>query len=130
MIIGTTTFVLYRSIFLKSVDGQEIGLAPTFKGVIKDDSETDKAEFSTKFILVTILLFVTFTFGFHKLFKEEIPNLINDWVYPIIFSSFFSLGFLVITERNLTKIERDRIMAIFIIAFFVFKSIKVLTKTI
>ena len=119
MIIGTTTFVLYRSIFLKSVDGQEIGLAPTFKGVIKDDSETEKAEFSTKFILVTILLFVTFTFGFHQLFKEEIPNLINDWVYPIIFSSFFSLGFLVITERNLSKIERDRIMAIFIIAFFV-----------
>ena len=119
MLVGTVLFIFFKGVFLKAPDGSEIGLAPTFSEVKKEDAETEKAEFSTSSIVITSLLFIGLIIGFHQLFVTEVANPIKDWIYPIIYSSGISLAFLIMTDKTLTKIERDRIWVMYIIAFFV-----------
>ena len=51
--------------------------------------------------------------------KEYIKHFIINIIYTIIYSSGISLAGLIISDSSLTKIERDRIIVIYIVAFFV-----------
>lgn len=119
MLIGTLSFFLFKSVFLKAPDGSDIGLAPTFSDVKSAEKETEKAEFSTQSIIITCILFVGLILGFHYLFVTEVANPIKDWIYPIIYSAGISLAFLIMSDKTLTKVERDRIWVMYFVAFFV-----------
>lgn len=119
MMIGTITFYFLKNKYLLNPDGQAVGLAPNFYKHQNTDQESDKADFSRKSILLTLLLFVIFVFIFHYLFISDIANPIKDWVYPIIYSAGISLAFLIITDKTLTSVERQRIYVMYIISFFV-----------
>ncbi|MGZ4099894.1 MAG: oligopeptide:H+ symporter, partial [Bacteroidia bacterium] len=43
----------------------------------------------------------------------------QNWIYTVIYSSGLSLAGLIISDSSLTKVERERIYVIYIIAFFV-----------
>src|SRR5690606_29422551 len=49
----------------------------------------------------------------------EASEAIEGIIYPIIYASGISLAILIISDSALTKIERDRILVIYIISFFV-----------
>ncbi|MFM6947931.1 MAG: peptide MFS transporter [Aquirufa sp.] len=119
MLIGTVSFYFLKNKFLKNPDGSEIGLKPTFSNVEDLSSETEKAEFSTLSIAITSALFIGLIFIFHFLFTSETANIIKDWIYPVIYSSGISLAFLIMTDKTITPIERDRIWVMYIISFFV-----------
>jgi POT family proton-dependent oligopeptide transporter len=46
-------------------------------------------------------------------------NFIKTIIYPIIYASGITLAGLIISDSSLTKIERDRILVIYIVAFFI-----------
>ncbi|MCZ2476649.1 peptide MFS transporter [Aquirufa antheringensis] len=119
MLIGTILFILLKGVFLKAPDGSEIGLAPTFSAIKSADEETEKAEFSTQSIVISSALFIGLIIGFHYLFVTEVANPIKDWIYPVIYSAGISLAFLIMRDKTLTKIERDRIWVMYFVAFFV-----------
>jgi len=119
MLIGTISFYFLKNKFIVNPDGVAIGLKPTFSLQQKEEDESEKANFGTSSIILTIIVFTICVFGFHYLFQNEIPNPIKDWIYPIIYSSGISLAFLIMTDKTITKIERDRIIVLYIICFFV-----------
>lgn len=110
-------YVIER-LFLKAPDGSEIGLAPTFSASKSEETETEKAEFSTQSIVISCALFISLIIGFHFLFITEVANPIKDWIYPVIYSAGISLAFLILRDKTLTKIERDRIWVMYFVAFF------------
>lgn len=119
MLIGTFTFYLLKNKFIVNPKGESIGLKPTFSNKQEEVSETEKANFGTGSIIITLFVFAAFVGIFHTLFQTEVPNPIKDWIYPIIYSAGISLAFLIMTDKTINKIERDRIIVLYIICFFV-----------
>ncbi len=119
MLLGTILFHFLKNKYIVDPNGQAVGLKPVFNNQTKSDEESEKAEFSTKSILTTVGLFIALVLGIHFYIVTEEANPIKDWIYPIIYASGISLAFLILTDKTLTKIERDRIWVMYIIAFFV-----------
>ena len=119
MLIGTISFQILKNKFLKDASGNDIGNKPQFSKGQKDSEETEKAIFSPLSIKIAAGLFIGLICVFHLLFKNETPNIIKDWIYPVIYSSGISLAFLIMTDKTITPIERDRIWVMYIISFFV-----------
>jgi POT family proton-dependent oligopeptide transporter len=46
-------------------------------------------------------------------------NIVKTVIYPIIYASGLTLAGLIISDSSLTKVERDRIFVIYIVAFFI-----------
>ena len=119
MMIGTITFYFLKNKYLLKPDGKPVGLAPDFNKAQEADQESEKADFTTKSIGLTVVIFSLLVYLFHYLFLTEIPNPIKDWVYPVIYSAGISLAFLIMTDKTLTSVERQRIYVMYIISFFV-----------
>lgn len=118
MAIGTFTFYLYKNKLLKDPNGNGIGEKPQFNvGKLQDESE--KAEISNKSILLSGIMAIFLVFFFHFVSKGEEANIIKDWIYPVIYSLGISLAFLILSDKTLTNIERDRVIVMYVIAFFV-----------
>jgi POT family proton-dependent oligopeptide transporter len=119
MLLGTILFYFLKDKYIVSPTGEAVGLKPSFGDAQNQNEESEKAEFSTKSILTTCVLFVVLVLGIHIYITGAEANPIKDWIYPIIYSAGISLAFLIMTDKTLTKIERDRIWVMYIIAFFV-----------
>lgn len=119
MLIGTISFYFLKNKFLKNPEGKDIGLKPSFSNEEDITNETEKAEFSSISIAITTALFFGLISIFHFLFTSETANVIKDWIYPVIYSAGISLAFLIMTDKTITPIERDRIWVMYIISFFV-----------
>ncbi len=105
--------------YIVDPQGQAVGLKPVFNNQKQNQEESEKAEFSTQSILTTLVLFIVLVLGIHAYIVTEEANPIKDWIYPIIYASGISLAFLILTDKTITKIERDRVWVMYIIAFFV-----------
>ncbi len=119
MLIGTISFYFLKNKFIINPKGEAIGLKPTFSQKTSEMEESEKANFGTSSIILTLLVFAIGVSIFHNLFATEIVNPIKDWIYPVIYSAGISLAFLIMTDKTITKIERDRIIVLYIICFFV-----------
>lgn len=119
MLIGTISFLILKNKFLKNPNGEDIGKKPEFTKEVNLSDETEKAIFTPLSIRITIAIFVGLIFTFHLIFQDEHANIIKDWIYPVIYSSGISLAFLIMTDKTITPIERDRILVMYIISFFV-----------
>lgn len=109
MIISTLCFELFKNKLIVAPDGSPIGTKPKKKEVTL---ETPKKPINVKSILnwaiIALLIFVFFkgVLGF---------DLIGAFIYAACIVAPAS----IITDKSLTKVEKDRIWVIFIIAFFV-----------
>ncbi|MEY2793094.1 MAG: hypothetical protein RJA76_1086 [Bacteroidota bacterium] len=119
MMIGTISFYFLKNKFIVNPRGEAIGLKPVFSNTSNENTESEKANFGNSSILLSLLVFTIGVFCFHYLFQTNIPNPIKDWIYPVIYSAGISLAFLIMTDKTITKIERDRILVLYIICFFV-----------
>lgn len=127
MVIGTLTFILLKNKYVVTPDGRAIGGSP--KNNTTDDfeeGEATKAAFSSKSLAFVGVLFVALFFIFQYLMVDAIgfsnlegAQMIKGIIYPIIYASGISLATLIISDSALNKIERDRILVIYIISFFV-----------
>jgi proton-dependent oligopeptide transporter, POT family len=113
MLIGTAVFYVLKNKYVVSPEGRPLGGLPS-KNEASDfeEGESQKAVFSSKALALAALAFVTLGCCFHFIFEQ-------NWIYAIIYASGLSLASLIISDSSLTKIERDRIIVIYIVGFFV-----------
>jgi POT family proton-dependent oligopeptide transporter len=118
MALGTLVFFFLKNKYVVKPDGSPVGDRPSFNTEQTTESdEADKAHFSQKSVIGVVILMVVLFFGIHFLSLD--PNPIKSWVYPFIYAAGISLAVLILTDKSITKIERDRILVIYTVAFFV-----------
>ncbi len=113
MILGTMVFYFLKNKYVVSPDGKALGGLPKDNDQsLYEEGESQKAVFTSKALTVACLGFVVLTFIFLNVFDQNI-------IYSIIYASGLSLAGLIISDSSLTKVEKDRIYVIYIVAFFV-----------
>jgi POT family proton-dependent oligopeptide transporter len=118
MLIGTLVFYFLKNKYVVTPEGRPLGGLPS-KNEASDfeEGEAQKAVFSTKSLVMAVIAFVALFVAFRYLLGGE--NFIKTVIYPIIYASGLTLAGLIISDSSLTKIERDRILVIYIVAFFI-----------
>jgi POT family proton-dependent oligopeptide transporter len=106
-------FYYLKNKYVVTPEGRPIGGLPSKNDASDfEDGESQKAVFSKNALIGAVVAFVGLGFLFHYAFGQNI-------IYAIIYASGLSLAGLIISDTSLTKIERDRILVIYIVAFFV-----------
>lgn len=102
MIVGLLIFIVYKSKFLISEEGKEIG-----KGIRKLDA---KAILS----IVGSIGIIFFLLNFKTMFNVQF-----DIISYFIYGAMIIMPIIILLDKSLTTIEKQRIIVIFILAFFV-----------
>ncbi|HMO61255.1 MAG TPA: peptide MFS transporter [Ferruginibacter sp.] len=117
MLTGTLTFFFLKNKYVVTPAGATIGGRPR-PGDIPDD-ESAQAKFTGRSIVTALVLLVLLTFGFNLIMDGPGVNPIKGWLYPFIFGAGISLAYLILSDKTITKVERDRIWVLYIVCFFV-----------
>lgn len=113
MFLGTILFFFLKNKYVVSPEGRPLGGLPSKNEAADfEEGEAQKAQFTNSALAISALALAGLTALFYFVLGQNI-------IYAIIYSSGLSLAGLIITDKSLTKIERDRIIVIYIIAFFV-----------
>ena len=113
MLIGVTTFFLLKDKYVRTPEGRPIGGLPSKN----DDSdyeegESQKAKFSNMALGIACVTFAGLGLLFHYAFGQNV-------IYSVIYASGLTLAGLIISDSSITKVERDRILVIYIVSFFI-----------
>ena len=117
MFIGTLTFLFLKNKYVRTPEGVPIGGKPNKLDIPEDESGS--AKFTSTNILISAVLLVALTYVFHLALGGIGVSFIKAWLYPFIFAAGISLGFLILSDKTITKIEKDRIWVLYIVCFFV-----------
>ena len=117
MFVGTLTFIFLKNKYVRTPQGEAIGGRPKKSDIPEDESAS--AKFTTTNVIISVLLLVLVTYGFHLVFDGPGRSLIQTWLYPFILASGISLGYLIMSDKTITKVERDKIWVLYIVCFFV-----------
>ncbi|HEY0091544.1 MAG TPA: peptide MFS transporter [Flavobacterium sp.] len=113
MLIGTAVFYVLKNKYVVTPEGRPLGGLPS-KNVSSDfeEGESQKAVFSQTALIAAGVAFLVLGAIIHYVFDQ-------NWIYTLIYSSGITLAGLIISDTSLTKVERDRIFVIYIVAFFI-----------
>jgi POT family proton-dependent oligopeptide transporter len=113
MLLGTILFYFLKNKYVVSPEGKPLGGLPSKNDASDfEEGEAQKANFSNKALVIAGLAFIALGFFFHYVVGQNL-------IYTLIYSSGLSLAGLIISDTSLTKIERDRIIVIYIVSFFI-----------
>jgi len=113
MVIGTVTFIILKNRYVVTPEGRPIGGLPKHNTSEDfEEGESQKAKFSSTALIGSVIAFLVLGSIFHFLFDQNI-------IYSLVYSSGITLAGLILSDSSLTKVERDRILVIYIISFFV-----------
>ncbi len=113
MLIGTAVFYFLKNKYVVSPDGKPLGGLPSKHDASDfEEGESQKAVFTQKALIGSLVAFLSLGLIFHYVCGQ-------NFIYSLIYASGLSLAGLIISDSSLTKIERDRILVIYIVAFFV-----------
>jgi len=124
MIISVVTFELRKNKVLNTPEGNPIGVEPNQKRLAQEnqnDIVAPKKGNSNVFIgiLVGIVLLVFFRFFIFISADESVIDMTNNYISAAIFAVSIAIPLIIITDKSLNKIEKQRIAVIYIVAFFV-----------
>ncbi|MNX30026.1 Di-/tripeptide transporter [compost metagenome] len=113
MLVGTLIFYFLKDKYVVTPEGRPIGGLPS-KNEASDfeEGESQKAVFSPTALIGAVIAFIGLGFLFHFALGQNV-------IYSVIYASGLALAGLIISDSSLTKVERDRILVIYIVAFFV-----------
>jgi POT family proton-dependent oligopeptide transporter len=113
MLLGTILFYILKNKYVVSPEGRPLGGLPS-KNIASDfeEGEAQTANFSTKALITAGISFLVLGVIVHYVFDQNL-------IYTLIYSSGLALAGLIISDSSLTKIERDRIIVIYIVSFFI-----------
>ncbi|HLA54472.1 MAG TPA: peptide MFS transporter [Flavobacterium sp.] len=113
MLIGTAVFFFLKNKYVVTPEGRPLGGLPS-KNEASDfeEGESQKAVFSPTALTVAGIAFLVLGCIIHFVFDQNL-------IYTLIYSSGLTLAGLIVSDSSLTKIERDRIFVIYIVAFFI-----------
>lgn len=109
MFLGVIVFFFLKNRYVVTPEGRAIGGIPDPNEVHED--EASHAKFTGKAIGIAIASFAVLTFLIHYTGQ--------NWIYSIIYSSGLTLAGLILTDKSLTTVETQRILVMYIVAFFV-----------
>ncbi len=113
MLIGTALFYFLKNKYVVSPDGKPLGGLPSkTESADFEEGESQKAVFSNKSLVLAGVSFLLLGLIIHF-------GLDQNLIYTLIYASGITLAGLIISDTSLTKIERERIFVIYIVAFFV-----------
>lgn len=118
MIAGTLVFLFLKDKYVVTPQGRAIGGLP--KHNVSEDfeeGESQTAVFSGKSLMLAVAAFIALFFGIRFGIGGE--NFVENTIYPIIYASGITLAGLIISDTSLTKVERQRIIVIYIVSFFI-----------
>ncbi|MDR6846773.1 peptide MFS transporter [Flavobacterium granuli] len=113
MLLGTILFYILKNKYVVTPEGRPLGGLPS-KNIASDfeEGEAQKANFSNKALSIAGIAFLGLGLFFHYVVGQNL-------IYTLIYSSGLALAGLIISDSSLTKIERDRILVIYIVSFFI-----------
>ncbi len=113
MMLGSLTFLLLKNKYVVTPDGKPIGGLPS-KNTASDyeEGEAQKAHFTTTAISLAAVTLGVLVYLFHAFLGQ-------NYIYSTIYASGITLAGLILSDKSLTKIERDRILVIYIVSFFI-----------
>jgi POT family proton-dependent oligopeptide transporter len=112
MLISLTAFVLLKNKYIVTPDGKAVGMPPKQAYNRQEEQSIPKTKLNPFKIFLAVIGWISLFVGFY--FGLEF-----DLIGAMIFSTCLVLPVLIISDTSLTAIERDRILVIYIIAFFV-----------
>jgi POT family proton-dependent oligopeptide transporter len=102
MVISLVSFELLKHKHIRGFNGEPIGTA------------VKKSDLKVLAMVLGSIALIFFLMNFNQLFNTDFDLIF--WTVTIV---FIGSPFIFLTDKSLTKIERDRIIVIFILAFFV-----------
>jgi len=113
MLIGSATFYMLKDKYVKTPEGRPIGGLPS-KNDASDyaDGEAQNANFTSTALMGAVVALAGLWCVFHFVFGQNV-------IYSTIYGAGLTLAGLILTDKSLTKIERDRILVIYIVSFFI-----------
>ena len=124
MLIGVGVFELLKNKYLSTPSGEQIGLVPK-KHYDPISNEVDIHDTKSKKKLIVSLLgglslFFLFSLKFSSFTNPDIKLFAEaDWIGSAIYAIGIVMLLFILTDKSLTKVERLRVIVIFIISFFV-----------
>jgi proton-dependent oligopeptide transporter, POT family len=113
MLIGTVVFYMLKDKYVVTPEGKPLGGLPSKNDASDfEEGESQKAVFSQTSLMFAGLAFLSLGAIFYFVFGQN-P------IYTLIYASGLTLAGLIVSDTSLTKVERDRIFVIYIVAFFV-----------
>lgn len=113
MILGTALFYFLKNKYVITPEGKAIGGLPSKQDASDfEEGEAQHAVFTQKSLMISLVSFFGLGLIFHYIFDQ-------NFIYSLIYASGLSLAGLIISDSSLTKVERDRILVIYIMSFFV-----------
>jgi proton-dependent oligopeptide transporter, POT family len=110
MFLGTIIFMFLKNKYVVTPDGKSIGARPDRHAVY--EGEATQAKFSQQAIIGSLIAFLGLVAFFYFIGGQNI-------IYSFIYGSGLTLAGLILTDKSLTKVETQRILVLYIIAFFV-----------
>jgi POT family proton-dependent oligopeptide transporter len=136
MTLGTIIFFILKNKYVVTPTGQAIGARPDKHAV--HEGEATHAKFSNTSVVLLFGLMVIFYFGIQYISWDSIKyplaegksglgayfsalglSPIKTYVYPFIYAAGLSLAIFILTDKSLTRIETQRILVLYVVAFFV-----------
>ncbi|MGF2411238.1 MAG: peptide MFS transporter, partial [Ferruginibacter sp.] len=113
ILIGVTTFYFLKDKYVRTPDGRPIGGLPK-NNTAEDyaEGEAQTAKFSNTALGVAVVAFMGLGLIFFYVFGQNV-------IYSIIYAAGITLAGLIISDGSITKVERDRILVIYIVSFFI-----------
>ncbi|SFD29268.1 peptide MFS transporter [Flavobacterium phragmitis] len=113
MLLGTILFYFLKNKYVVSPEGKPLGGLPSKNDASDfEEGEAQQANFSSKALVIAGIAFIALGFFFHYVVGQNL-------IYTLIYSSGLALAGLIISDTSLTKVERDRIIVIYIVSFFI-----------
>ncbi len=113
MILGSLIFLALKNKYVVTPDGKPLGGLPSKSdGSQFEEGEAQKAKFTTKSLIISIFAFLGLGCTMFFLLGQNV-------IYSLIYSSGLTLAGLILSDKSLTKVERQRIWVIYIVSFFI-----------
>jgi POT family proton-dependent oligopeptide transporter len=126
MIISVITFQMKKNALLVTPEGEPIGTLPNKKRLASIENTEVKSANAPKIgpnvfigVLVGMIILVVLRLYVFVAADETQIDLVNNYISAIIFAISIAIPLIIILDASLTKVEKQRIGVIYIVAFFV-----------
>ncbi|WP_321330702.1 peptide MFS transporter [uncultured Bacteroides sp.] len=116
ILLTIVLFETQKNKYLISPSGEPLGIIPDAKAGKKHEEETANLIKGDSHLLRNVCILGLLTLVLGTFFYEWLDG---DWISVGIFTACIVFPVTILLDSSLTKIERDRIFVIYIIAFFV-----------
>ncbi|HKP31481.1 MAG TPA: peptide MFS transporter [Chitinophagaceae bacterium] len=134
MALGTIFFFFLKNKYIVTPEGKAIGARPEKQ--VAHGEESNRANFTSGSVIILIAsaIILYFLFQYAAWDPQKMPSKgdglggyfsalsvspIKTYVYPLIYSVAVALAIFILTDKSLTKVETQRILVLYIVAFFV-----------